>query len=96
MEGKAALETSVHYEEEWEDADTEETEQSPTSFEEEQSGDDDWDDWDDEEDDIELPVQLSKKNVNVLRNLKNNDKRNSSEGKQRLLRNQKVPKSTSQ
>ena len=96
VEGKAALETAVHYEEEWEDADTEETEQSPTSFEEEQSGDDDWDDWDDEEDDIELPVQLSKKNVNVLRNLRNNDKRNSSEGKQRLLRNQKVPKSTSQ
>ena len=61
VEGKAALETSVHYEEEWEDADTEETEQSPTSFEEEQSGDDDWDDWDDWEDDIELPVQLSKR-----------------------------------
>lgn len=69
VEGKAALETAVHYEEEWEDADTEETEQSPTSFEEEQSGDDDWDDWDDEEDDIELPVQLSKKERKRLEKL---------------------------
>ena len=69
VEGKAALETSVHYEEEWEDADTEETEQSLTSFEEEQSGDDDWDDWDDEEDDIELPLQLSKKERKRLEKL---------------------------
>lgn len=69
VEGKAALETSVHYEEEWEDVDTEETEQSPTSFEEEQSGDDDWDDWDDEEDDIELPLQLSKKERKRLEKL---------------------------
>ena len=68
-EGKAALETSVHYEEEWEDVDTDETEQSLTSFEEEQSGDDDWDDWDDEEDDIELPVQLSKKERKRLEKL---------------------------
>ena len=68
-EGKAALETSVHNEEEWEDADAEETEQSLTSFEEEQSGDDDWDDWDDEEDDIELPVQLSKKERKRLEKL---------------------------
>ena len=68
-EGKAALKTSVHYEEEWEDVDTEETEQSLTSFEEEQSGDDDWDDWDDEEDDIELPVQLSKKERKRLEKL---------------------------
>lgn len=69
VEGKAALETSVHYEEEWEDVDTDETEQSLTSFEEEQSGDDDWDDWDDEEDDIELPVQLSKKERKRLEKL---------------------------
>ncbi len=68
-EGKAALETSVHNEEEWEDVDTDETEQSLTSFEEEQSGDDDWDDWDDEEDDIELPVQLSKKERKRLEKL---------------------------
>ena len=58
-EGAAALESSKHVEEDWED-DVPEIEEE--RFEEPvvESSDDDWDDWDDEDDDIALPVTTHK------------------------------------
>ena len=68
-EGKLALKTSAVHEDEWEDADTEELDQTLPPIEEEKFEDDDWDDWDDEEDDIELPVQLTKRERKRLEKL---------------------------
>ena len=68
-EGKLALETSAVHEDEWEDTDTEELDQHLPLIEEEKFEDDDWDDWDDEEDDIELSVQLTKKERKRLEKL---------------------------
>ncbi len=68
-EGKLALKTSAVHEDEWEDADTEELNQALPPIEEEKIEDDDWDDWDDEEDDIELPVQLTKRERKRLEKL---------------------------
>ena len=68
-EGKLALKTSAVDEDEWEDADTEELDQTLPPIEEEKFEDDDWDDWDDEEDDIELPVQLTKRERKRLEKL---------------------------
>lgn len=68
-EGKLALKTSAVHEDEWEDADTEELNQALPPIEEEKTEDDDWDDWDDEEDDIELPVQLTKRERKRLEKL---------------------------
>ena len=55
-EGKLALKTSAVHEDEWEDADTEELDQTLPPIEEEKFEDDDWDDededdWDDDDDD---------------------------------------------
>ncbi len=68
VEGKAALETSSMIEEEWEEDVPEEPHTLPPETLEE-SSDDDWDDWDDEEDDVELPIQLSKKERKRLEKL---------------------------
>lgn len=68
-EGKLALKTSAVHEDEWEDADTEELDQTLPPIEEEKFEDDDWDDWDDEEDHIELPVQLTKRERKRLEKL---------------------------
>ena len=65
-EGIAAIETSRHIEEDWEEETFEEEFEEPTPSE---SQDDDWDDWDDEEDDIELPVVVSKKERKRLEKL---------------------------
>ena len=65
-EGIAAIETSRHTEEDWEEETFEEEFEEPTPSE---SQDDDWDDWDDEEDDIELPVAVSKKERKRLEKL---------------------------
>lgn len=64
-EGIAAIETSRHIEEDWEEETFEEEFEEPTPSE---SQDDDWDDWDDE-DDIELPVVVSKKERKRLEKL---------------------------
>lgn len=68
VEGKAALESSSMIEEEWEEDVPEEPQTLPPETYEEPS-DDDWDDWDDEEDDVELPIQLSKKERKRLEKL---------------------------
>jgi fused signal recognition particle receptor len=65
-EGIAAIETSHHIEEDWEQEDPEEDLGESISSE---TPDDDWDDWDDEEDDIELPVVVSKKERKRLEKL---------------------------
>jgi fused signal recognition particle receptor len=65
-EGIAAIETSHHIEEDWEQEDPEEDLVESISSE---TPDDDWDDWDDEEDDIELPVVVSKKERKRLEKL---------------------------
>ena len=65
-EGIAAIETSLHIEEDWEQEDPEEDLGESISSE---TPDDDWDDWDDEEDDIELPVVVSKKERKRLEKL---------------------------
>ena len=56
-EGVAALESSRHVEEDWED-DVLEIEEERFEESAVESSDDDWDDWDDEDDDIALPVTL--------------------------------------
>ena len=61
VEGQAALESSMPIEDDWDDEISEQQHEGPPMIEAEISSDDDWDDWDDEQDDIELPVQLSKK-----------------------------------
>ena len=68
VEGKAALESSSIIEEEWEEDVPEEPQTLPPETHEEPS-DEDWDDWDDEEDDVELPIQLSKKERKRLEKL---------------------------
>ena len=68
-EGVAALESSKHIEEDWEDdvfdVEDESTEEEPPA----ESSDDDWDDWDDDDDDIALPVTLTKRERKRLEKL---------------------------
>ena len=68
-EGVAALESSKHIEEDWEDdvfdVEDESTEEGPPA----ESSDDDWDDWDDDDDDIALPVTLTKRERKRLEKL---------------------------
>ena len=67
-EGIAALESSKHVEEDWED-ETLDIEDEQIVETPDESSDDDWDDWDDEDDDISLPVTLSKKERKRLERL---------------------------
>ena len=87
-EGAAALESSKHVEEDWEE-DVPEIEEE--SFDEPvaEPSDDDWDDWDDEDDDIALPVTLSKKERKRLEKL---EKQRSKELKRRKATTVAKPK----
>ena len=89
VEGQAALESSMPIEDDWDDEISEQQHESPPMIEAETSSDDDWDEWDDEEDDIELPVQLSKKERKRLEKL---EKQRSKELKRRKATTVAKPK----
>ena len=63
-EGRAALESSQVVDEDWDEV-LDDDKNALTLPDETSSADEDWDDWE-EEDDVELPVQLSKKELKRL------------------------------
>ena len=87
-EGAAALESSKHVEEDWEE-NVPEIEEERFDEPVAESSDDDWDDWDDEDDDIALPVTLSKKERKRLEKL---EKQRSKELKRRKATTVAKPK----